>query len=105
MPPSPLSRPLPLSPTRQLKEHNPKLGRQAKVLTSSLDRVYEFAVAPRGAAPGLEGVTFRFMPDAKQVDAALQVRDGAAGRGGAARVCCCCCRGLGEGSAACPGNP
>jgi hypothetical protein len=37
-----------------------------------MDSVYEFAVAPR-AKSGTEGVTFRFMPEASQVEQALEV--------------------------------
>lgn len=55
-----------------IKEQNPKLGKAAKVLATSMDAVYEFAVTPRGES-GTEGVVFRFMPDGKQVDNALEV--------------------------------
>lgn len=38
-----------------------------------MDAVYHFATSPR-ADTGTEGVIFRFMPDATQVDAAVKVR-------------------------------
>jgi hypothetical protein len=37
-----------------------------------MDRVYEFASTPREQT-GTEGVAFRFVPDPRQVEAALQV--------------------------------
>lgn len=37
-----------------------------------MDSVYEFAVTPRSES-GTEGVIFRFMPDARQVDNALEL--------------------------------
>jgi len=43
--PLPLGHPLPLP--MQIKEANPKLGKQAKVMPTSMDRVYEFARTPR----------------------------------------------------------
>jgi hypothetical protein len=64
----------------QIKEANPKVGKQAKVMTTSMDRVYDFATTPR-TETGTEGVIFRFMPDPRQVDLALQVRWGG-GEGG-----------------------
>lgn len=38
-----------------------------------MDDVYSFAIAPRDAS-NASGVVFRFMPDMRQVDAALDVR-------------------------------
>lgn len=55
-----------------IREQNPKLGKQARVLPTSMDRVYEFAVTPRSEL-GLEGVVFRFVPDPQQVEAALKM--------------------------------
>ncbi len=55
-----------------IKDQNPKLGKAAKVLATSMDAVYDFAVTPRGDT-GTEGVAFRFMPDSRQVEAALEV--------------------------------
>ncbi|KAI3432456.1 hypothetical protein D9Q98_004006 [Chlorella vulgaris] len=57
---------------KTIKEANPKVGKQAKVMTTSMDRVYDFATTPR-TETGTEGVIFRFMPDPRQVDLALQL--------------------------------
>lgn len=57
----------------QIKAANPKLGKQAKVLATSMDRVYDFATTPRGET-GTDGVIFRFVPDPQQVESALEVR-------------------------------
>lgn len=56
----------------KMKEQNPKLAKQAQVLTVTMDRVYEYAITPRDQT-GSEGVVFRFMPDMRQVQAALQL--------------------------------
>ena len=75
MPPTPL----------QIREANPKLGRAARVLTTSMDRVYAFSSAPPGAS-GTEGVLFRLVPDPTQVRRALELYEHAgvaAGGGGA----------------------
>lgn len=37
---------------KQIKEANPKLGKQAKVMATSMDRVYDFARTPRRWAGG-----------------------------------------------------
>ncbi len=55
-----------------IKEQNPKLGKSARILATSMDAVYEFAVTPRGES-GTEGVVFRFMPDGRQVENALDL--------------------------------
>ncbi|EFN52292.1 hypothetical protein CHLNCDRAFT_139038 [Chlorella variabilis] len=55
-----------------IKGANPKLGKQAKVMATSMDRVYEFAATPRGET-GTEGVVFRFVPDPRQVESALEL--------------------------------
>lgn len=57
----------------QIKEKNPKLGKSARVLMTSMDSVYEFSVTPRENT-NTEGIVFRFMPDASQVAHALEVR-------------------------------
>ena len=57
----------------QVKQENPKLGRESSVTQVGMDSVYQFATAPR-AETGMQGVIFRFMPDAAQVDAAVKVR-------------------------------
>ena len=56
-----------------IKEQNPKLGKSAKIMATSMDAVYEFAVTPRSDSD-TEGVVFRFMPDGRQVGNALEVR-------------------------------
>jgi hypothetical protein len=53
-----------------IRAREPKLGKAARVLATSLDAVHRFASEPR-AATGTEGVTFRFMPAAAEVGAAL----------------------------------
>ena len=70
-------------------------------------QVYDFAITPDGAGvPGANGasVIFRFMPDAKEVQSALEVRPPAqpacsSGRSGSAsvRVVACACTGTREG--------
>lgn len=55
-----------------MKEQNPNLGKTAKVLQTSMDNVYEFAITPRDQS-GTDGVTFRFMPDASQVEHAMEL--------------------------------
>jgi hypothetical protein len=42
-------------------------------MTTSMDAVYEFAITPRKET-GMEGVVVRFMPDTRQVENALEVR-------------------------------
>jgi Tic22-like family len=56
----------------QVKQENPKLGRESSVTQVGMDAVYQFATAPR-AETGMQGVIFRFMPDPSQVDAAVKV--------------------------------
>jgi hypothetical protein len=53
-----------------IRAREPKLGKAARVLATSLDAVHRFASEPR-AATGTQGVTFRFMPAAAEVGAAL----------------------------------
>lgn len=57
----------------QIREQNPKLAKQSSVLAVSMDNVYAFATAPR-ESNNAKGVVFRFMPDMRQVGAALDVR-------------------------------
>ena len=67
-------------------------------------QVYDFAITPDGAGvPGANGasVIFRFMPDAKEVQSALEVRPAArpacsAGRSGSAPVRVVLCARLGK---------
>ena len=56
-----------------MKEQNPKLAKQSHVLKVSMDKVYDFAIMPKGTS-GPEGLMFRFMPDAKQVQSASMAR-------------------------------
>lgn len=43
------------------------------MLSTSLEAVYEFTMSP-SSVHGTEGVCFRFMPDSRQVEKALEVR-------------------------------
>ena len=56
----------------QIKEENPRLARDSKVLRVTMDNVYEVFTTPRETT-GLQGIHFRFMPDMQQVKHALQV--------------------------------
>ena len=56
----------------QVREQNPKLAKQSRVLKVSMDNVYDFAVTPE-VDKKTEGVSFRFMPDMKPVQKALEV--------------------------------
>jgi len=67
-------------PCLQIKEENPRLARDSKVLRVTMDNVYEVFTTPRETT-GLQGIHFRFMPDMQQVKHALQVR-GSAHTGG-----------------------
>jgi hypothetical protein len=57
----------------QIREENPRLARDSKVLRVTMDNVYEVFTTPRETT-GLQGIHFRFMPDMSQVKHALQVR-------------------------------
>ena len=56
----------------QIREQNPKLAKQSSVLAVTMDNVYAFATSPRDSS-NAKGVVFRFMPDMRQVGAALDV--------------------------------
>lgn len=56
----------------QIKEENPRLARDSKVLRVTMDNVYEVFTTPRETT-GLQGIHFRFMPDMQQVKHALQL--------------------------------
>eukprot|EP00878_Enallax_costatus_P015347 GHUV01016075.1.p1 GENE.GHUV01016075.1~~GHUV01016075.1.p1 ORF type:complete len:290 (+),score=71.33 GHUV01016075.1:571-1440(+) len=56
----------------QIKEENPRLARDSKVLRVTMDNVYEVFTTPRETT-GLQGIHFRFMPDMLQVKHALQL--------------------------------
>eukprot|EP00873_Tetraselmis_striata_P016336 jgi/Tetstr1/436600/TSEL_025397.t1 len=55
----------------KIQEQNPKLGKQAQILPVGMDQVYKFAISPRQKE--LQGATFRFMPDMKQVKQAVEL--------------------------------
>eukprot|EP00775_Hariotina_reticulata_P004600 gene4600-4854_t len=57
---------------QQIKEENPRLARDSKVLRVTMDNVYEVFTTPRETT-GLQGIHFRFMPDMRQVKHALQL--------------------------------
>ncbi len=52
--------------------YRPALNPAGSALQVGMDSVYQFATTPRKDT-GTEGVIFRFMPDAAQVDAAVKV--------------------------------
>lgn len=56
----------------KVQEADAKLGKTSKVMEVGMDSVYHFATAPRSDT-GTEGIIFRFMPDAAQIDAAVQL--------------------------------
>ncbi len=56
-----------------MREQNPKLAKQSRVLKVTMDAVYDFAIDSAASETRAEGVTFRFMPDAREVQSALQV--------------------------------
>ena len=55
----------------QIHEQNPKLGKDSKVLEVGLDQVYNFS--SDSLAKKADGLCFRFMPDAQEIQQALQV--------------------------------
>ena len=50
---------------------NPRMGRNARVTEISLDKIYNLMASNDGST---EGVTFRFIPDAYEVQAALKLQ-------------------------------
>ena len=61
---------------KTLKQENPKLGKSAQVLPTSLEAVYELVQGKGGLVKSGDreiDVTFRFMPDSKQVMNALEL--------------------------------
>ncbi|EFJ46554.1 hypothetical protein VOLCADRAFT_121068 [Volvox carteri f. nagariensis] len=56
----------------QIREENPRLARDSKILRVTMDNVYEVFTTPREQT-GLQGIHFRFMPDMKQVAHALEL--------------------------------
>ena len=61
---------------KTLKQENPKLGKSAQVLPTSLEAVYELVLGKGGLVKNGDkqvDVSFRFMPDSKQVMNALEL--------------------------------
>ncbi|KAG2492282.1 hypothetical protein HYH03_009522 [Edaphochlamys debaryana] len=56
----------------KIREENPRLARDSKILRVTMDNVYEVFTTPREQT-GLQGIHFRFMPDMRQVGHALQL--------------------------------
>ncbi|GFR44228.1 hypothetical protein Agub_g5419, partial [Astrephomene gubernaculifera] len=56
----------------KIREENPRLARDSKILRVTMDNVYEVFTTPREQT-GLQGIHFRFMPDMRQVSHALQL--------------------------------
>jgi hypothetical protein len=56
----------------KIREENPRLARDSKVLRVTMDNVFDVFTTPRDQT-GLGGIHFRFMPDAAQVRRALQL--------------------------------
>lgn len=56
----------------QIREENPRLARDSKILKVTMDNVYEVFTTPRDTT-GLTGIHFRFMPDMRQVQHALEL--------------------------------
>lgn len=54
----------------QIREENPRLARDSKILRVTMDNVFEVFTTPRDQT-GLQGIHFRFMPDMRQVAHAL----------------------------------
>eukprot|EP00199_Chlamydomonas_sp_CCMP681_P002435 CAMPEP_0119108404 /NCGR_PEP_ID=MMETSP1180-20130426/14195_1 /TAXON_ID=3052 ORGANISM="Chlamydomonas cf sp, Strain CCMP681" /NCGR_SAMPLE_ID=MMETSP1180 /ASSEMBLY_ACC=CAM_ASM_000741 /LENGTH=385 /DNA_ID=CAMNT_0007094011 /DNA_START=122 /DNA_END=1279 /DNA_ORIENTATION=- len=54
----------------KIREENPRLARDSKILRVTMDNVYEVFTTPRDQT-GLQGIHFRFMPDMRQVAHAL----------------------------------
>ncbi|KAF5843038.1 Tic22-like family-domain-containing protein [Dunaliella salina] len=56
----------------EIREENPRLARDSKILRVTMDNVYEVFTTPREQT-GLQGIHFRFMPDMQQVSHALEL--------------------------------
>ena len=56
----------------QIREENPRLARDSKILRVTMENVYEVFATPRDQT-GLQGIHFRFMPDMRQVQHALEL--------------------------------
>lgn len=57
---------------KKIKEENPRLARDSKILRVTMDNVYEVFTTPRDVT-GLQEINFRFMPDMQQVKHALKL--------------------------------
>ena len=57
---------------KQIKEDEPKLGKQTRVLKVPINEIYNYAADPKSVT-GSEELVFRFMPDAAEVVSALEV--------------------------------
>lgn len=57
---------------KKIKEENPRLARDSKILKVTMDNVYEVFTTPRDVT-GLQEINFRFMPDMQQVKHALKL--------------------------------
>lgn len=55
----------------QIKDQSPKLAKQSRVLSTSMDKVYE--LLPKVGNQAGKSLVFRLMPDANQVEKAIQV--------------------------------
>lgn len=60
----------------RIRDENPRLARDSKVLRVTMDNVYEVFTTPRDQT-GLAGIHFRFFPDMAQVKHALELYRGA----------------------------
>lgn len=56
----------------KVKQEDPRLARESKVLPISMDNVYDILTTPRDQT-GLQEIHFRFFPDLRQVKHALQL--------------------------------
>ncbi|KAL6758237.1 22 kDa translocon at the inner membrane of chloroplasts [Haematococcus lacustris] len=54
----------------KIKEENPRLARDSRILRVTMDNVFEVFTTPREQT-GLQGIHFRFMPDMRQVGHAM----------------------------------
>lgn len=56
----------------KIRQENPKIAKDTGVMRTTLDAVYEVFTMPREES-GLQGIHFRFMPDMREVENALQL--------------------------------
>jgi len=74
----------------QIREENPRLARDSKILRVTMDNVYEVFTTPREQT-GLQGIHFRFMPDMKQVHIVFAHVRSCVGVGVGVCTCTCLC--------------